>query len=386
MFKRIVAVCLAAGLASLALAACSRAPDHVVFHAKDNPEHLSDWGLFKVGDKRMTPTDRVVVYELNTPLFSDYAQKLRTVWMPEGVSATYNGDEAFDFPVGTVISKTFYYPVPATGRPGESKVVEKPTPASYQSGVKGVDLSKVRLIETRILVRREEGWVALPYVWNADQTDAVLARAGESVPLVFDDAGKKTDFVYQVPNVNQCGGCHVQDYRDRKFMPIGLKARHLNRTFDGLTGEMNQLARLETVKYLRGAPGSPEAAPRNAVWTDVNAPLDARARAYVDINCSHCHSATGAARTTGLWLRPGQLDPRQIGVCKPPVAAGKGTGGRRYDIIPHDPDASIMPFRLASRDPGEMMPETGRTLVHEEGVKLIREWIGAMDGVCRPEA
>ena len=114
MFKRIVAF----GLAAALLAACTRAPDHVVFHAKDNPERLSDWGLFKLGDGRLKATDRVVVYELNSPLFSDYAQKLRTVWLPEGAKATYDATEAFDFPVGTVISKTFYYPTPATGRPG----------------------------------------------------------------------------------------------------------------------------------------------------------------------------------------------------------------------------------------------------------------------------
>jgi uncharacterized repeat protein (TIGR03806 family) len=326
----------------------------------------------------------VVVYELNTPLFSDYAQKLRTVWMPQGASATYAADEAFDFPVGTVISKTFYYATPETGRPGESRLVEKPTPETYQSGVKGVDLSRVRLIETRLLVRRAEGWVALPYVWNADQTDAVLARAGESIALTFDDRGQRTDFVYQVPNVNQCGGCHVQDYRDRKFGPIGLKARHLNRDFDGPTGAMNQLTRLEIANYLKGLPASPAAAPRNAAWTDEREPLEARARAYLDINCSHCHSATGAARTTGLWLRAGELEPRRLGVCKPPVAAGKGTGGHRFDIVPHDPDDSIMPFRLAATDPGAMMPETGRALVHKEGVQLIRGWIAAMDGACRP--
>jgi hypothetical protein len=43
--------------------------------------------------------------------------------------------------------------------------------------------TNVRLMETRLLVRRADGWIALPYVWNADQTDAVLARTGEQIPL-----------------------------------------------------------------------------------------------------------------------------------------------------------------------------------------------------------
>ncbi|NEX92376.1 SO2930 family diheme c-type cytochrome [Caulobacter sp. 17J65-9] len=378
MFKRIVAL----GLAAALLAACSRAPDHVVFHAKDNPARLSEWGLFKVGGKTLATTDRVVVYDLATPLFSDYAQKLRTVWLPEGATATYDETNTFDFPVGTVISKTFYYPTSGTDRPGDSKVVDKTTAQTRQSGAKGLDLKNVRLVETRILVRRENGWEALPYVWNADQTDAVLARAGESIAMTFADGARKTDFVYQVPNVNQCGGCHVQDFKTRKFEPIGLKARHLNHSFDGPQGEMNQLTRLQIVNYLKGAP-APDRAPRNAVWNDTREPLEARARAYLDANCSHCHSATGAARTTGLWLRAGELDPRQLGACKPPVAAGKGTGGHTFDIVPGDPDASIMPFRLASRNAGEMMPEAGRSLVHGEGLALIREWIANMDGVCQ---
>jgi hypothetical protein len=52
----------------------------------------------------------VLPYDLNTPLFTDYAHKLRTVWMPKGQSAVYNAENTFDFPVGTIISKTFYYP------------------------------------------------------------------------------------------------------------------------------------------------------------------------------------------------------------------------------------------------------------------------------------
>ena len=61
----------------------------------------------------LTLNTGVVAYDLNTPLFSDYAHKLRTVWMPSGTSAKFDPDATFDFPVGTVITKTFYYPLPA---------------------------------------------------------------------------------------------------------------------------------------------------------------------------------------------------------------------------------------------------------------------------------
>ena len=32
----------------------------------------------------LIPNDRVLPYDLNSPLFSDYAHKARFVWMPEG--------------------------------------------------------------------------------------------------------------------------------------------------------------------------------------------------------------------------------------------------------------------------------------------------------------
>ena len=229
----------------------------MTFHATDNPESLADWGLFTVKDGRITPHQGMVTYELQTPLFSDYAQKWRTVWMPKGAAATYDADKSFDFPVGTIVTKTFYYTVPdSAAKPGESTAVLKMTPATYQRGIDGLDLRHVRLIETRLLVRRANGWEALPYVWNADQTEAKLDRTGEDIPLDLVDGSKHTPFVYSVPNANQCAGCHTADFHDRKLFPIGLKARHLNRPFGGPGGEINQLQRLAAIGYLKGLPGA----------------------------------------------------------------------------------------------------------------------------------
>lgn len=376
---------LAAMFAALVLAAnlsgCAHSPGGVTFHADGNPDKLSDWGLFTVSGGHIAPHAGMVTYELNTPLFSDYAQKWRTIWMPKGVHATYSATSWFDFPVGTIVTKTFYYTTPAgVTDPQTSDMVVKMTPASYQSGVTGLDLARVRLIETRLLVKRDAGWVALPYVWDADGKDATLQRTGADVPLTFDDGHAKTAFDYTVPNQNQCAGCHAQDNRTRAIYPIGLKARHLNRTFAGEGGEINQLRRLVAMGYLQGVPGAN--VPHNADWQDAHAAIDARARAYLDINCSHCHNQYGAARTSGLWLDANTHDPRLLGMCKPPVAAGRGTGDRAFDVIPGHPDASIMPYRLASTDPGVMMPELGRNLAHKEGVALIIRYITTLKGAC----
>jgi uncharacterized repeat protein (TIGR03806 family) len=254
--------------------------------------------------------------------------------------------------------------------------------AATQTGAGGLDLSHVRLMETRILARRQTGWVALPYVWNDDQTDAVLARTGKLIPIVLDAAdGAGQTVQYAVPNVNQCASCHTPDNASRQLSPIGPKARHLNRDFAYTGGTENQLAHWARLGLLVGAP-APDAAPRNADYRDTTAPLADRARAYLDINCSHCHSATGLARTTGLQLDANTTDVRHLGFCKPPVAAGPGTGNRIFDIVPGKPDDSIIIYRLAATAPGIRMPEVGRSVVHQEGVDLIRQWITSLPGSC----
>ncbi|MYM21659.1 hypothetical protein GTP46_03220 [Duganella sp. FT135W] len=374
MFKHAIRPLLAAACA-LALSACTQSQKPVNFIAEGNPEKLSDWHLMAVASSKLQLNKDVVPYDLNTPLFTDYAHKLRTIWMPNGGSAVYNADTSFDFPIGTIISKTFYYPKGADG---------KTVLANYDSDGDQLDTSKVRLIETRLLVKRTNGWIALPYVWNADQTDAVLSRTGDQIPLEVTHEDKSVNkLTYVVPNVNQCASCHVADVKSRQFQPIGLKARHLNRdyTYDGVS--TNQLAYLAKMHYLSGVPDDVDkTAPHNANWRDTTQPVDARARAYLDINCAHCHNDKGAANTTALHLNMGAPADLHLGLCKPPVAAGAGTGGRSHDIAPGKPDDSIMLYRLMSAEPGVMMPELGRSSVHQEGVALIREWIAAMKEGC----
>ena len=344
------------------LASCTRAPAAVTFHDSGYPEHLSDWGLYAREGDRLVGRQGVVAFAPATPLFSDYALKWRTLWMPAGTSARWTPTEAFDFPVGTIVAKTFYYP-----RAGDAVAIGRAPPPTST-----LDTAGMRLIETRLLVRRTEGWVAIPYVWNADGSDAVLARTGAEVPLTLAPAG--TRFAYTVPNQNQCAGCHAQDHRTRALSPIGLKRRHLDH--DG------QIARLETAGYLTGVPALRPAA--NVDWTDPRAPVAARTRAYLDINCSHCHSESGAARTSGLWLDAATEDPRVLGLCKPPVAAGRGTGDRPFDMVPGHPERSILSYRLESTDPGAMMPELGRALAHKEGVALVARYIADLKGACEP--
>jgi uncharacterized repeat protein (TIGR03806 family) len=346
------------------------------FHAEDNPEFLRDWGQLVIADGTLTVGVDVTPYSLNSPLFSDYAQKLRTVWLPDGASpADYDEVDVFGFPVGTVITKTFWYPQ----ADAIDRVARYDTVAEDLDG--SLDLATTRLMETRILVHRAEGWEAIPYVWNDEQTEATLQRTGDLIPMTLVDGEVETPFPYVVPNVNQCAGCHATNHTTKVIQPIGPKARHLNRIVDLGAGDVDQLAHWVELGLAAGLPAADQL-PVAAVWDDDTQPLDARARTYLDVNCSHCHNKVGPADVSGLFLEPDTELGSRLGVCKPPIAAGTGTGDRRVGIHPGDPDDSIFVFRMQTDDPGAMMPELGRAVVHTEGVELISNWIASLDGDC----
>ncbi|MCC5994988.1 MAG: hypothetical protein JJU18_01290 [Oceanicaulis sp.] len=372
---------------TLALAACEPAPEGGApqpdFIAEGRPLSLDDWGQIARRGDRLALGEAVTAYDLNTALFSDHALKLRTVWIPDGAGpAQYHERAVFEFPVGTVITKTFFYPA-APG--GFDHVSDEGALGDHFDGA-ALDLNGVRLIETRVLARRASGWEALPYLWNEAQTEAVLARTGAILDLtLISAAAPARGFPYAVPDVNQCAACHITDARDGAVRPIGPAARHLNRDFAYAHGPANQLAHWTETGLLDGAP-EPEAAPRAARWdgelTLTGAALDAAARAYLDINCAHCHSRTGPARTSGLYLEPWEPDGPNLGRCKPPIAAGRGTGGRLHSIVPGDSAQSIFVYRMETERVSAMMPELGRSVTDPAGTALIAAWIDAMAGGC----
>ncbi len=312
---------------------------------------LADYRLFTDPGARHANAG-LTPYALNTPLFSDYAEKFRFLYLPPGARARYRADGVFDLPVGATLVKTFAYPAD----------LRRPTEA-------------VRYLETRLLIRKRSGWVALAYVWNGEQTEAVLKRAGARLDASFIDAqGRPRTVDYAVPNQNQCKECHQLA---KRLVPVGPKARNLNGDFPYPEGPENQLAHWTRIGILAGAP-SPAAAPRAARWDDPAEPLEARARAYLDVNCAHCHNRRAAASNSGLSLTLEETSAPALGIGKQPVAAGRGSGNLSVGIAPGHPDASILTYRMASTEPGVMMPELSRSLVHEEGLSLIRAWIAGM--------
>jgi uncharacterized repeat protein (TIGR03806 family) len=314
----------------------------------EHKEKLSQYNFFEGSLANLDPVNGVIPYNVNTPLFSNYSEKLRFIRLPEGSAAVYNDTGVFDFPEGTVLIKNFFYPNDMR------------------------DHSRGRqIIETRLLVKEREGWQPYPYIWNKEQTEAIYDPAGETTSVTYvNRSGKKIKSPYVIPNKNQCRGCHTTNNR---LMPIGVSARQINRVFEYRSGKKNQLEHWKEIGLLRELPSN---APALAVWDDAESgTLDQRARAYLDANCAHCHSRSGAANTSGLYLDIFETNPTHLGVFKPPVAAGRGAGDLKFDIKPGEPQHSIMIFRMKTNDPAIAMPEIGREQVHSEGVALIEEWI-----------
>ncbi len=316
-------------------------------------DSLSKYRFFTGAMKDLVPADGVLPYEPTTPLFSDYAHKLRFVWMPPGMSATYVADTCvMEFPEGAVLIKNFYY--------------DHVLPQDER-----------RIMETRLLIRKNGAWVYAEYIWNAEQTEAVMDLGGSNTPVQWvDDNGTVRDLNYRFPSATECHTCHKLGDTN---IPIGPKPQNLNADLAYADGTMNQLAKWAAVGYL--APGYPASINTVVRWNDPAQSLNDRVRAYVDANCSHCH-----ANGRYCDYRPmrfawhATVDPAMLGVC----------------VAPHDPllpvhthivkpgnlEKSLLYYRVASDVDGVRMPLVGRSLVHEEGRALIEAWILSLTQTC----
>jgi uncharacterized repeat protein (TIGR03806 family) len=234
-----------------------------------------------------------------------------------------------------------------------------------------------KILETRLLIHDPEGWQALEYVWNDAQTEAFLEVAGDRKDISWiNEQGETIQLNYVMPNLNQCKGCHN---RSEKMVPIGPSARQLNGDMTYNEGKSNQLLYWQKIGLLQGLPTDLQQVPQTPVWDKPETgSLEARARAYLDINCGHCHQPQAPAATSGLNLHIHENNPTALGFNKAPVAAGRGSGNRQFSLVAGKPEESILIYRMESLDPGVMMPELGRKLNHQEGIRLIKEWIKSL--------
>ena len=327
------------------------------FKPENYKQKLSEYEFFEGPAQDLKPAKGVRPYFLNTPLFSDHAHKARFMVLPQGQSIKLKDNGLPDFPIGTVLIKHFYYP----------EDFKQPTQA-------------LRFMETRLLIHEASGWVPLCYVWDKDQKDASLDIAGESIPVSWkDEQGKAHKIDYQVPSLLQCRYCHTIG---NEIRPIGPTARQLKTicrepwASAELQGK-DQLELWQSQGLLSGT--SHEKIEPMAVWNrPETGSLTQRARAWLDVNCAHCHSAEASAGITGLYLNYEEQDPLRLGINKKPITGLMATDNRPFDIVAGQPEQSILVYRIESTDHRVRMPKISCQVPDLEGIDLIKAWIRAM--------
>lgn len=316
-------------------------------------EGLSDLGLFEGDLKDLQPADGVVPYTVVSPLFSDFAGKDRFIVLPDGETIAFSPDEAWEYPEGTTLVKNFFFDL------------DRRDP----------DEGEYLIIETRLLELDAEGWTGSTYVWNEEQTDAYPLLEGDRVTIEFiDENGDAAEQDYEIPNLDHCASCHG---RNDELTFLGPFTHQLNYDVQRGGSTVNQLEWMAEQGMFDQTLPAPADLPA-MVDPSVDGDLELRARSYLHANCSHCHRLDGGAGVSGLRFPFWEESQLHLGVCKIPAAAGAGTGGRSFDIVPGAPDESIAVFRMESLDPDIKMPELPTRLLDQDGIDLIREWIAAM--------
>ncbi len=326
------------------------------------PQFLSEWGLFKSIPDQI-PEDGVIPYEVTAPLFTDDAAKLRFVQLPDGAQIDYDEIERWTNPPGTIYIKTFAYPVDAR---------------QPELGL--------QLLETRLLVFHESGADTWTYVYpDGDNSDAERINFGPVLDVSYTDAlGDVISLNYEVPSVPQCKECH--GIATRSLGPSTGMFNRDNDYGDGI-GVQNQIDYMHSLGMFDQEP-EPVIEQRTTYVSDpaVNdiASLHDRVRSYLDSNCAHCHAPApfGEISDKGLYLDYQSMDPDTgtsfftWGVCKPQSSGGNGLDcDQALDVVPGDPDSSLLICRMESIAAGERMAPLGRTIVHVEGVALLRQWV-----------
>ncbi|WP_296314843.1 hypothetical protein [Winogradskyella sp. UBA3174] len=312
---------------------------------------LSEYNFFEGNIKAQEPSFGVVPYEPISTLFTDYAKKKRFVWMPGDVQATYVTDDQFiDFPVGTFLIKTFYY----------DNVQPNNT---------------TRIIETRLMLKKADNWHFADYIWNDDQTEATFSLDGSFTNIDFIENGIVKSTNYRIPSDVECSTCHNSQGDP---IPIGLKPQNLNNTYSYADGPQNQLEKLIAQGYLED--NLPTTINTVVKWDDETQPIDLRVRSYVDVNCAHCHSDLSYCGYRPVRFAFNETnDASNLGICVDPDTE---IPEMTKIVAPSLKERSVMYLRLNTEAEELRMPLLGRTLVHEEAVALIGEWIDGLTNEC----
>lgn len=312
---------------------------------------LSEYNFFAGDIKEQEPVVGVIPYEPISTLFTDYAKKKRFIWMPKNVQATYEADtELIDFPVGTILIKTFYY----------NNVQPDNT---------------TRIIETRLMLKKADDWYFADYIWNDNQTEATFSLEGSFTNIDFIEKGVLKSTNYRIPSQVECATCHNSL---NTTIPIGVKPQNLNNLYLYADGSQNQLEKLIAEGYLED--NLPATINTVVKWSDETQPIDLRVRSYIDINCAHCHSELSYCDYRPMrFAFNDTANETNLGVCVEPDTE---IPGLTKIVEPSLKERSVMYYRINTEAEELRMPLLGRNIIHEEAVALIGEWIDGLTTEC----
>ncbi len=328
-------------LALLTLSGCSRPMQPIAPPGGNVPvQRLSELGLFVGDPAHQVPRPGLVAYDVNASLYSDGADKRRFIWVPEG-SRIETSDDRWQLPVGTYLVKTFSFPRDLRD-PGRGE----------------------RLVETRFLVRTADGFTASTYVWNEAQTDAFASGGNVDVPVSFiDRQGVSQNQVFHVPATSQCRDCH-------RGRALGWRSRQLDHVANYADGTRDQIAHFSALGLIDRAP------PAHLVLSapSGDASLGARARSYLDANCSHCHGQGGIAERTDLLWDLEHTTDRELPSCR----ETREVDGRDRVLVPGHPEQSEFIARMRSDNPRVHMPRGPARRMDPDGVALLSTWVASL--------
>ena len=296
----------------------------------------------------------LIPYEVNSPLWSDGADKQRGLMLPQGGKihvkdcarqpSECNG--AYDtgrwvLPVGTVLVKSFDF--------------------------------DGKLVETRLFVRFDaETWVGYSYQWNEQQTQATIVP-DERRSVEFDTGKRKVEWNY--PSRLDCMKCHNQ----AGGSSLGPETAQLNRLVDG----KNQLDRFSELGVFDAALTTPYAAALVTPYTSQAgmppsaASIESRTRAYLHANCGFCHRPD--ADFPSLDLRFG-VPLADMGVCGTEPAKGDVGVPGATNLTPGKPMQSVMWLRVHAQPEEGRMPQIGTYVIDDAAVQLLGDWISGISG------
>lgn len=310
------------------------------------PTKLSDTGVF-ADLATLTPNPGVVSYEPIMPFWSDYAIKRRWFTIPDPTNrVVFAKDASWTFPTGMMWIKHF------------DLEMERGNPATK------------RRIETRILVKTDDGVYGVSYKWNDTEDEAYLVPdEGDFFSLTVTNNGVPVQQQYEIPSRSSCLACHtpVAGYA------LSFNTRQLNKEFsmNGVMG--NQIATLGQSGYLTAPVGNIPTLPAYAAATNNQYSLEYRVRSYLAVNCVQCHQPGG--NSPGSWdARPYLTLAQTMLINGTPMSNDGGDPANKL-IVPGDPNHSVLLLRLENTNGFSRMPPLATHQLDEGSINLLTQWI-----------